>query len=157
MQNGLRPLKLPADYLSRKGYRLPTEAEWVYACRAETVTARFYGGGSEDLLAVYAWYNKNAEDRAWPVGQKRPNDFGLFDTHGNTWDWCQESGRPYEVGPEGYAEDKEDKRDITDKLGRVLRGGSFYDRASVVRSAYRGNLRPSVRDVNVGLRVARTL
>jgi formylglycine-generating enzyme required for sulfatase activity/serine/threonine protein kinase/tetratricopeptide (TPR) repeat protein len=150
------PLKLPADYLSRTGYRLPTEAEWEYACRAGTRTSRSYGSG-DDLLPRYAWYLQNSHDRAWPVGQKRPNDFGLFDLHGNVWTWCQESGWPYQPGANGRpAEDEEDKRDITDSLSRVMRGGSFFNSPSVVRSALRNNVRPADRDYPVGLRVART-
>ncbi len=156
-KDGQKVLPMPANPLSRKGYRLPTEAEWEYACRSGTTTAHWYGGGGEDLLGVHAWYLKNSQDRTWPVGQKRPNDFGLFDMHGNTWDWCQESSWTYKVNPKGYALDEEDKRDITDRLRRALRGGSFNDRASLVRSAYRSNVRPSGCDNATGLRVARTL
>jgi formylglycine-generating enzyme required for sulfatase activity len=145
------------DYLKRKGYRLPTEAEWECACRAGAESSHYYGGGQE-LLPRYAWYLQNAQDRSWPVGQKRPNDWGLFDMHGNVWNWCQESAWEYQPGTGGKpAEDEEDKRDIVDKLNRVLRGGSFRDQPSDVRSAFR-NLggRPSLRSNEVGLRPART-
>src|SRR5207253_2222430 len=112
-KDGVTPLRLPRDYLSRTGYRLPTEAEWEHACRAGTRTSRWYGS-SEDMLAQHGWYQHNARDRAWPVGQKKPNPFGLFDMHGNTWDWCQESGWLYEPGVGGKpAEDEENKRDVT--------------------------------------------
>jgi formylglycine-generating enzyme required for sulfatase activity/serine/threonine protein kinase len=155
-KDGTTSLKLPADYLSRTGYRLPTEAEWEYACRADTRTSRSYGGG-DDLLPRYAWYLANSQDRTWPVGQKRPNDFGLFDMHGNVWNWCQESAWPYQPGANGQpAEDEEDKRYIKDLLSRVLRGGSFLFRSSSVRSASRSGNRPADRSNNVGLRVART-
>src|SRR5262249_58653600 len=84
-----KPLKLPADYLRRTGYRLPTEAEWEYACRAGSRTSRPHGVSAE-LLGQYAWDVHNALARAWPVGQKRPNDFGLFDMHGNGAERCQD-------------------------------------------------------------------
>ena len=128
------PLKLPADHLSRTGYRLPTEAEWEYACRAGSKTSWFYGS-SRELLAQYAWYSRNAENRTWPVGQKKPNSFGLFDMHGNTWDWCQDGYADYKVEPgDRPTEDVEDKRAITDRFSRVLRGGSFlHDRRYVAR------------------------
>ena len=150
-----KALKLPSNYLSRTGYRLPSEAEWEYGCRAGAVSSRFYGS-SVEMLGQYGWYQQNAQDRTWPVGQKKPNGFGLFDMHGNTWDWCQESGWNYKPGIGGKpAADEEDKRDITDKLSRVLRGGAFGNTPGNVRSAYRLNGRPADRSL-VGLRVART-
>jgi formylglycine-generating enzyme required for sulfatase activity len=156
-QDGQKPLKLPDNYLARTGYRLPTEAEWEYACRAETVTGRYYGGG-EELLPRYGWFVQNAHNRSYPVGQKRPNDFGLFDMHGNVWNWCQEGGRAYEPNQGGKAaDDAEDHREVWDRVERVLRGGSFYNLAVVLRSAYRYGNRPTFRNDMVGLRVARTL
>jgi formylglycine-generating enzyme required for sulfatase activity len=86
IKEGMKP---PADFLKRTGYRLPTEAEWEYACRAGADTSRYYGS-SETLLQHYAWYLANAEDHAWPVGMRKPNDFGLFDMHGNASTWCQD-------------------------------------------------------------------
>jgi formylglycine-generating enzyme required for sulfatase activity len=151
-----QPLKLYADYLSRTGYRLPTEAEWEYACRAGTVSARSYGS-SEELLPRYAWYQDNSgKRRTWPVGQKRPNDRGLFDVHGNVWTLCQEAYAAYPRGTGVRAvEDKEDNSDITDRMSRVLRGGAFDNPALNVRSACRDYNRPANRSL-VGLRLART-
>ena len=71
------------------GYRLPTEAEWEYACRAGAGTSRYYGG-SEELLGRYAWYSQNSRNRIWPCGRLKPNDFGLFDMLGNVYEWCQD-------------------------------------------------------------------
>ena len=74
-------MKAKDKYLELSGYRLPTEAEWEYACRAGTVTSRYYGL-TDTLLAKYAWYEANGQNRTWPVGSLKPNDFGLFDMHG---------------------------------------------------------------------------
>jgi formylglycine-generating enzyme required for sulfatase activity len=153
------PLKLPGNYLSRKGYRMPTEAELEYACRAETTTARFYGGGGEELLAVHAWYQRNTQDHTWPVGQKRPNDFGMFDMLGNTFDWSQGSiavplDRP---DSERRTVDREEQTAITDRQIRVLRGGSFSSLAPDVRAAFRTFYGPRSINIGHGLRVARTL
>jgi formylglycine-generating enzyme required for sulfatase activity len=155
-KDGRTPLRLPADHLKRKGYRLPTEAEWEFACRAGARTARYYGS-SPDLLPRYAWYLGNAEDRTWPVGQKRPNDLGLFDMHGNVWSWCQERGLDYPRGRLSRpARDEEDKSDINDKPGQVLRGASFSNLAAHVRAARRYRLQPTYQNETVGLRVTRT-
>jgi eukaryotic-like serine/threonine-protein kinase len=91
-------MQLAPDYLKRAGYRLPTEAEWEYCCRAGAVTARHYGR-SEELLPKYAWYLRNAKDRSWPVGSLKPNDLGLFDMHGSAWCWCSDGYLLYESVP----------------------------------------------------------
>jgi formylglycine-generating enzyme required for sulfatase activity len=148
---------LKAKYLSLQGYRLPTEAEWEYACRAGVVTSRYYGE-SEELLANYGWYQKNSKDRTCPVGSKKPNDLGLFDMHGNVWNWCQEGYKgDYAVSTGSKAfEDEEDSLQIVSTNSRVLHGGSFIDPASDVRSADRSKLVPTTRTINVGFRPART-
>ena len=84
-------MKVAADFLSRSGYRLPTAAEWEYACRAGSVT-RWSLGEAEDLLTKYAWCVSNSWSRLHPVGTLRPNDLGLFDMHGNAWEWCSDGG-----------------------------------------------------------------
>jgi formylglycine-generating enzyme required for sulfatase activity len=154
---GMKPYP---DYLKRKGYRLPTEAEWEYACRAGSVRAvtNRYFGTSEELLPRYAHCLGNSQQRTWPVGQKRPNDLGLFDMHGNVWNWCQDAGLfVYPQTTAGQpAEDKEDIRDISDTQSRVLRGGSFSYHAPFVRSAGRSNGGPADRYDIIGLRVCRT-
>jgi formylglycine-generating enzyme required for sulfatase activity len=147
--------KLYPDYLSRAGYRLPTEAEWEYAAKAGARTSRYYGS-AEALLPRYAHYRDNSADRTWPVGQKRPNDLGLFDMHGNVWAWCD---GPAPLYPSGRAADKEYIRDIRDMFyssSRALRGGSFFDHAPYVRSSYRNSFRPVFRYFYVGLRACRT-
>ena len=148
-------MKLKADYLHLSGYRLPTESEWEYACRAGVVTSRYYGE-TADLLGKYAWYTTNSLNR-WmlPVGRLKPNDLGLFDMLGNAYQWCEDRALLYTGG-----EDKEDIKDIKDinsDSSRVLRGGSFLHRASDVRSAYRNDNAPANRGLIYGFRPARTL
>jgi formylglycine-generating enzyme required for sulfatase activity len=151
-----KPLQLPADYLGRTGYRLPTEAEWEYACRAGATTGRFYGE-SDELLAEYAWYGPNAGQRCWPVGRLKPNDFGLFDVYGNVQEWTHHRNVVYSVGPGGRAaEDKEDSKNVTDLDFRVIRGGGFAQTVPYLRSALRSAGHPSDHADTIGFRVART-
>jgi formylglycine-generating enzyme required for sulfatase activity len=142
---------LPADYLARTGYRLPTEAEWEYACRARSVTSRPYGGGDK-LLDQYAWHVGNSRGRAGRVGSLKPNDFGLFDMLGNAWEWCHDAWTPYPLP----AEDREQPGAITAAQERVLRGGGFFSAAPDVRAAYRLGSLPQVPFSQAGFRVTRT-
>ena len=143
-------------YLGRSGYRLPTEAEMEYAARAGSVTSRYFGE-TEELLRKYAWYDKNSDEKPWAVGIMKPNDLGLFDVQGNVWTRCQESFKDYPALKDDDIEDKEDNLSIVPTTARVLRGGSFYARASGVRSAYRYKEMPTNRLIDVGFRPARTL
>ena len=93
-------MTIPADVLERTGYRLPTEAEWEYACRAGTVTSRYYGL-SIDLLDAYARYQANSKEHAWSCGSLLPNDLGLFDMLGNVFEWCQDSIECFQARKEG--------------------------------------------------------
>jgi formylglycine-generating enzyme required for sulfatase activity len=148
---------LPSNYLHRTGYRFPTEAEWEFACRAGTKTARFFGTDTL-LLKNYAWYSTTTNnERTWPVGQLKPNQYGLFDVYGNVWEWCQDRRVDYR---KGITVDKEDSiLIVTDSVARTRRGGSFIYDASNSRSANRGvkTYFPNQRRDNCGLRVARTI
>jgi formylglycine-generating enzyme required for sulfatase activity len=86
---------LAPDYRSRRGYRLPTLAEWEYAARAGTATDRYFGR-SPRAAGACAWYNRNTDNHAEPVGRKRPNDFGLFDVLGNLYEWCHNPDPPHD-------------------------------------------------------------
>ncbi len=144
-------IKAYPDYLRRTGYRLLTEAEWEYACRAGTASSRSYGS-SANLLDRYAWTVANSGERTWPVGQKRPNDLGLFDMLGNVWTWC-EPGSPYRSG---RVEDKEDNHYFEKTAIRPLRGCAFDIKTPNTRSAYRGGSGPARSLNNMGVRVCRT-
>jgi formylglycine-generating enzyme required for sulfatase activity len=154
--DGPEQVKLKANYLRLTGYRLPTEAEWEYACRAGAVTSRYYGE-SVELLKHYGWHFENSGERTWPVGSKKPNDWGLFDMHGNVWTWCQERIRNYPEKESMVCEDNEDVLSIDREEHRLLRGGSFGFRPEYVRCAVRlGNV-PAYRADYFGLRPARTI
>jgi formylglycine-generating enzyme required for sulfatase activity len=151
-ENYLNP-RLRENYLSLSGYRLPTEAEMEFATRAGAMTSRYYGE-TEELLGKYGWFFQNAGDRSWPVGSKKPNDLGFFDMHGNVWCWGQDRYLRY---PTGMVEDKDKALEIKSTVSRVLRGGSFNDQASNVRTANRNLSEPTFRWPYYGFRVARTL
>ena len=149
-------MKIVPDALEQPGYRLPTEAEWEYACRAGAVTSRYYGR-SVKLLGKYAWYSQNSQARAWPCGKLLPNELGLFDMLGNVYEWCQEQYYRY---PEGEGNTTTDDMtilvSINEKIPRLLRGGSFSSRPASVRSEYRYGYAPALRINNDGFRLART-
>jgi formylglycine-generating enzyme required for sulfatase activity len=151
-------MKLAPDYLKRRGYRLPTEAEWEDACRAGSTTSRYYGD-STPMLVKYGWYMVNAQDHSWPVGMLKPNDWGLFDMHGNSWNWCLDRfAKSYPLAPAGKAaEDFDPVLTVSDKEIRTNRGGAFGTHAADVRSATRGDLLPTSFLKSVGFRPARTI
>lgn len=157
--NQIRPdMILPANYLTRTGYRLPTEAEWEYACRAGATTSRPYGTSS-DLLGDHAWYIPNAHNRTQEVGRLRPNDFGLFDMLGNVWEWTESEAGRYRLSPDGaiLTDDGDLARPHDGDTGRVLRGGAFPYLPSRLRCAYRYWVKPTYRTDAVGFRIARTM
>ena len=147
-----------AHYRDLTGYRLPTEAEWEYACRAGAVTSRSYGE-SEELLGKYAWYLPNAGNRSRPVGTKKPNDFGLFDMHGNVWNWCHDRYAGYPKGEEGqvFNDSEEGDQRIENEDFRALRGGWYGAWASGARAADRVRSPSGGHFGIAGFRPARTL
>ena len=142
----------PGKLKANEEYRIPTEAEWEHACRAGTKTA-FSFGNDESKLSEYAWFDGNAENAgekyAHKVGFKKPNPWGLYDMHGNVWEWCSDwygeklSGGTDPVGSNRVAYP-------------VARGGSWQDSLGLCRSAARGWGGPMAGDGHLGFRVARS-
>jgi formylglycine-generating enzyme required for sulfatase activity len=134
---------------NRPGYRLPTEAEWEYACRANTST-RYSFGDDAASLGEFGWFDGNSGDKSHAVGEKRPNGFGLYDMHGNVWEWCWDGydDAYYKSSPE------DDPRGGEGASIRVGRGGGWNDDPRYVRSANRYWFVPGGRDSLLGFRVA---
>jgi formylglycine-generating enzyme required for sulfatase activity len=156
---------VPGDSVDRHGYRLPTEAEWEYCCRAATETARPFGD-SDDVLPRYALTSMTPGDRTRPVGRLLPNEFGLFDILGNVWEWCHDgqanpSADPYPRYPEGTvqhpAPDRLRTTTVESTLRRMLRGGAFDYAPTQARSAHRYCVSPGLVEGTIGFRVVRTL
>lgn len=145
---GLQPcydLKTLQCNFEVNGYRLPTEAEWEYACRAGTTTAYFLGD-SPAKLGDYAWFDKNSGGHPRPVGQKQPNPWGLYDMAGNVWQWCNDFYKVdyYQEAP------RENPRGPNEGQNKVLRGGAWRFSADNCRSGYRYNESPGYADVCFG-------
>jgi formylglycine-generating enzyme required for sulfatase activity len=145
-------MSLAPDWWRRTGYRLPTEAEWVYACRAGAETD-FYFGKSFDLVKHYVWNAANSTGRSHPVGAKKPNDFGLFDMHGNVWEWsqdaCGDNGEPMD--------DKEAPAIIDNDRRRVLLGAGWGNQTTDLRPAFHIWNAPTHKSPAVGFRPVRVL
>lgn len=139
------------DLLRRSGYRLPTAAEWEYACRAGSAM-RWSIGEAEDLLSKYAWCFSNASSRSHPVGTLRPNDLGLFDMHGNAWEWCQD--RADNASPDGR---RSIDGVITDAGGRVVRGGAFGHGPPSLQAGSEISMSAKTWSGDIGFRPARTV
>jgi formylglycine-generating enzyme required for sulfatase activity len=148
--------RLAADWRKRTGYRLPTAAEWEYVCRAGSVT-HWSMGTAEELLLKYAWTAANYLGRPHPVGLLRPNDLGLFDIHGNVWQWCQDRFAMDDKGLPQAPGDKDDEEyKIDDNSSLLLRGGAFNHYAVDARSAQHYWAGRALRDIHFGFRPART-
>ncbi|MCP4350009.1 MAG: SUMF1/EgtB/PvdO family nonheme iron enzyme [Desulfobacterales bacterium] len=127
-------------------YRLPTEIEWEYSCRAGSDWTYYFGDDSEKLVE-YAWFDKNSNNRTHQVAQLQPNDWGLYDMYGNVWEWCQDC---YRTDP---TSDVTDTTDTDIKSDRVSRGGSSYVDNRICQSAYRNCEDPRHRGKNTGFRL----
>jgi formylglycine-generating enzyme required for sulfatase activity len=140
--------ELPAEKAAGHVYRLPTEAELEFACRAGATT-KYSFGDDKSKLGDYAWYIDNSNDKTHPIGKKKPNAWGLYDMHGNVWEWFQDYYAPHSKGP------------VTDPTGaktgslRVFRGGSRDDPARFCLSSFRNVNVPTSRFNILGFRVAR--
>ena len=120
-------------YCERVGMRLPSEAEWEYACRAGS-QGEYCFGEDENRLGEYAWYDRNSGEETHVVGQKRPNAWGLYDMHGNVWEWCEDV---FHDSYAGAPSDGSAWMEGGDSSKRVLRGGSWVGNALICRSAAR--------------------
>ena len=135
-----------------KQYRLPSEAEWEYAAKAGSST-KWSFGDSDYQLGDYAWFNANSQNKTQRVGQKKPNAFGLYDMHGNVWEWVEGC---WHGNYAGAPTDGSAWTTGCNSISRVLRGGSWSTFPAYLRLAYRVRYSPDGRINDLGLRLART-
>ena len=138
---------LPEEKAAGRVYRLPTEAEWEYACRAGSKSAYSFGESSKSL-GDYAWFDGNSNNQTHPVGEKKANAWGLYDMHGNVWEWCSDWYGEY---PKGAVSDPTGP---CEGSNRVIRSGGWYGEAALCRSALRRGHVPSIRLNSHGFRLA---
>jgi formylglycine-generating enzyme required for sulfatase activity len=166
-------ITISEDSVKRSGYRLPTEAEWEYVCRAGTETSRPFGE-SPEFLSRFAWTWQNSDNQVHPPGLLLPNEFGLFDILGNAWEWCQDgppghympgatdfprypAGTKEAPAPDVVNTETVDSIDRASETWRLLRGGAFSYAPDRARSAYRDWQPSSDTREYLGIRVVRTL
>ena len=149
-------MKIASNHLERTGYRLPTEMEWEYACRAGAETRHSFGD-SENLFSKYAWTGRGeSPKRSRPVGTLKPNELGLFDMHGNVREWCHDSYGPYAEGTDfGGIVSSEQDTTIDNKNNLVLRSGSFF--WHIEPCSFRDYFPPRYCCADIGFRLARTI
>ena len=148
--NEQSPRPHPGPFPEGEGeFQFPTEAQWEYACRAGSTT--LYGFGDDEAqLGDYAWYAANSDGRTHPVGEKKPNAWGLYDMHGNVWQWCADG-----YGDGYYAKSPtDDPPGVASGTFHILRGGGWIMPAWHCRSAYRSHDKPDTSYPVVGVRVA---
>ncbi len=150
-KSGLEPcydLENESCDCTKSGFRLPSEREWEYACRAGT-TSSFSTGNTKRCIMRTGWFGDNSEGSTHPVARKRPNSWGLYDMHGNVWEWCDNLFKSYDPG----------LKRVANKLipSRVIRGGGWHSPSSHCTSAYRHRGRPDFCLSMVGFRVARSI
>jgi formylglycine-generating enzyme required for sulfatase activity len=147
-KEGLTPCYNPNNWAcdrSKNGYRLPSEAEWEYACRAGTKTPFFWG---KKVSSKYCWYSGDSKGATHPVATVKPNGFGVFDMSGNVWEWCDDR----------YTPERPEKKDSHWELGpKTLRGGSFSSTPGLLGSAVRDGGDPMGKSNGVGFRCVKNL
>jgi hypothetical protein len=149
-------MRLADDYFDRRGYRLPTEPEWEYACRAGASTAYAFGSDAS-YLEHYGVSGATSGGQSWPSGALKPNDFGLFAMHGNVAEWCEDRYAPYPSAERVLSGSPPDfGLPASDSDRRVLRGGSFLDVPEQVQCGVRASQPPGTLYDTVGFRVARS-
>ena len=148
-------MKTKDKFWEMTGYRLPTEAEWEYACRAGTVTSRYYGLTTK-LLPQYAWYVEDGENHTWSIGKLEPNGWGLVDMLGNAMEWCYDPPVPYPTKANSVVDDWPTTRPVDDAVRRAVRGGAFNFLPRSVRAAYRNYFAPDIPIDYIGFRPVRT-
>jgi formylglycine-generating enzyme required for sulfatase activity len=134
-----------------KDYRLPSEAQWEYACQAGSA-GKYSFGDDVNQLGNYGWYDKNSGSKTHPVGEKQPNKFGLYDMHGNAWEWLEDV---WHDNYNGAPSDGSAWMAGGDSNNHLLRGGSWSNNDNYLRCAYRYWLDTSSRNYNRGFRLSR--
>lgn len=153
-------MSIAPDWPNRAGYRLPTETEWEFSCRANTTTAGYQGRG-RTLLRSYAWCDRDEPSSLpRPIGLKKPNHFGLSDMLGNVSEWCHDAYGPYQIDdftsrqlPQQQSADEPPESTVRDGEPRVYRGGSHRDRLLNIRCGNRAHSPPEARPPSVGFRI----